>query len=416
MKMVWCEKCRKFGHSALECDAPVVSSFEPSRTFKKIVSDGHHLQLAKLYEKKSVSGILKKLSGIELVPIATPSCVSLPVTPTSLVLHLNVNIAMDDMSLTSAPFLSAVDDVVHNFSSSFSKVLTSKMGRLESKIVVFEVSISLVLEKLDCLCSGNIISVVTETKLKDKVCPWIMNKFDGVQMFTSGLESGYLGANITIIMDASLAKHVCKVFEVSGRLISVKLLFKNKLSVMVLGLYADATLEKRLAYSYVINSIVVEALNGSTFVVLGGDFNKNDFGHSLELLVAKILNAYKLENLERFQALVDKWLNLDFDQAVEFKSFLGNSHDRVLVEQSLAHFRKLYRFHKFLDFKVTENSWIQMAIDKYIKAFVNNKSQMIRSVLEKPFKKVTLDHLVDDKDLVLKPDLVKGRVDLIMEN
>ncbi|KAG9298566.1 hypothetical protein G9A89_018925 [Geosiphon pyriformis] len=321
-----------------------------------------------------------------------------------------------------------------------------------------------------------------------------MNKFDGVQVFTFGLESGYLGANITIIMNASLAKHM----------------------LMVLGLYADATLEKRLAYSYVINSIVVEALNGSTFVVLGGDFNKNDFGHSsnlkgvkkcinfilvsnglhsssfnqrwtlvwgassilsliqyadrlqkknedtksfgntllaaalktaddfeyhttkndingiwtllcqmvcstveatfLELLVAKILNAYKSENLERFQALVNKWVDLDFDQAVEFRSFLGNSHDRVLVEQSLAHFRKLYRFHKFLDFKVTEDSWIQMAIDKCIKAFVNNKSQMIRSVLEKPFKKVTLDHLVDDRDLVLEPDLVKGRVDSIMEN
>ncbi|KAG9298521.1 hypothetical protein G9A89_018880 [Geosiphon pyriformis] len=565
MNIIWCEKCRKFGHSALECDAPVVSPFEPSRTFKKIVSDEHHLQLAKLYEKKSVSifcstafggkswaqvvslagfssgfhfssgsssslsffgasdsnigsfltlannsflnaylailecllklltdqvsGILKKLSGIELVPIATPFCVFFPVTPTSLVLHLNVNIAIDDMSLTSAPSLSAVDDVVHNSSSSFSKVLTSKMGGLESKMV----SISLVLENSPSISISSLVWKVAMCNLKDKVCPWIMNKFDGVQVFTSGLESGYLGANIIIIMDVSLAKHVCKVFEVSGRLISVKLLFKNKLSVMVLGLYADATLEKRLAYSYVINSIVVEALNGSTFVVLGGDFNKNDFGHSmsfrkdldlslgvkkcidfilvsdglhsssfnqkwtlvwgassilsliryadrlqkknedtksvmsvmkfgktadnfeyhttkndingiwillcqmsrnnrlvktvassrfykLELLVAKILNAYKSENLERFQALVDKWLDLDFDQAVKFRSFLDNSYDKVL-----------------------------MAIDKYIKAFVNNKSQMIRSVLEKPFKKVTLDHLVDDRDLVLEPDLVKGR-------
>ncbi|KAG9298517.1 hypothetical protein G9A89_018876 [Geosiphon pyriformis] len=407
MNMVWCKKYRKFGHSALECDAPVVSPFEPSRTFKKIVSDGHHLQLTKLYEKKSVSiscstvfgskswaqvvslagfssgfhfsfgssfslslsgasdsnigfsltlannsflnahlailecllelltdqvsGILKKLSGIELVPIATSSCVPLSVTPTSLVLHLNVNIVMDDMSLISAPSLSAVDDVVHNSSSSFFKVLTSKMGGLESKMV----SISLVLENSPSISISSLVWKVAMCNVKNinnpaKQKDIIINKFDGVQVFTSGLESGYLGANITIIMDAFLAKHACKVFEMSGQLISVKLLFKNKLSVMVLGLYTDATLEKRLVYSYVINSIVVEALNGSTFVVLGGDFNKNDFGHS-------------------------------------------------------------------------------MAIDKCIKAFVNNKSQMIRSVLEKPFKKVTLDHLVDDRDLVLEPDLVKGR-------
>ncbi|KAG9304623.1 hypothetical protein G9A89_020187 [Geosiphon pyriformis] len=68
---------------------------------------------------------------------------------------------------------------------------------------------------------GNMISVVTETKLKGK--------------------SGYLGVGIAIIMDASLAKHVCKVFKMPSRLISVRLLFKNKLLVTVLGLYADAT-------------------------------------------------------------------------------------------------------------------------------------------------------------------------------
>ncbi|KAG9294790.1 hypothetical protein G9A89_000592 [Geosiphon pyriformis] len=51
-----------------------------------------------------------------------------------------------------------------------------------------------------------------------------------------------------------------------------------------------------------------------------------------------------------------------------------------------------------------------------MEAFADNKSQIIRSVLEKPFKKVMLDYLVDNEDLILEPDLVKGRVDLIMEN
>ncbi|KAG9285372.1 hypothetical protein G9A89_010847 [Geosiphon pyriformis] len=52
--LVWYKKCKSFGYSALECDAPVTSTSKPSKTFKKIVSDECHLQLTKLYEKKNV--------------------------------------------------------------------------------------------------------------------------------------------------------------------------------------------------------------------------------------------------------------------------------------------------------------------------------------------------------------------------
>ncbi|KAG9284359.1 hypothetical protein G9A89_023616 [Geosiphon pyriformis] len=138
--------------------------------------------------------------------------------------------------------------------------------------------------------------------------------------------------------------------------------------------------------------------------------------HRLEILVAKILDAYKTGNMVRFQFLVDKWVDLDFDQTVIFKSSLGNGYDRVLVKQSLASFRKLYRSCKFLESKTFEDLRIQTAIEKCIEAFVDNKDQMIRNVLEKPFRKVMLDHLVDNGDLILEPDLVKSRVDLIMEN
>ncbi|KAG9292863.1 hypothetical protein G9A89_016225 [Geosiphon pyriformis] len=212
----------KFDHSALECNASVASLFEPSRTFKKIASNGHHLQLAKLYKKKDVpiscltvfddkfwaqvvslsglfdgfcfsfgsssslphsgasgsnigssfalynnsslnahlatlehslellmdwvSGILKKLSGMELVLMATPSSVPPLATSPSLVPHLDVDMAVNNMSLASAFPLSAVDNVVLGSSSSFFKVLTSKVGRLESKMVAFEVLIGSVLE------------------------------------------------------------------------------------------------------------------------------------------------------------------------------------------------------------------------------------------------------------------------------
>ncbi|KAG9291357.1 hypothetical protein G9A89_003461 [Geosiphon pyriformis] len=232
--------------------------------------------------------------------MATLSNVPLLTTSISLVLHLDVNMILDNMTLTSAPPLPAVNDMVHNFSSSFSKVLTSKMGRLESKMVAFEVSIGLVLESelvwRIAMCnirdmnnpvkqkdivywhmeSGNMISIITETKLKSGCRPWIMNKFDGVKIFSSGLDKGFFGAEVAIIMNNSLAHYVSKVEEVSGRVISVCLLFKDKLSVTVLGLYAGASSGTRFGQALEINSFIVRALNSSTFVVLDGNFNEDN--------------------------------------------------------------------------------------------------------------------------------------------
>ncbi|KAG9287441.1 hypothetical protein G9A89_023813 [Geosiphon pyriformis] len=121
----------------------------------------------------------------------------------------------------------------------------------------------------------NLVSIFTETKLKNKICPWIINKFDDVQVFTSGLDSGYLGAGVVVVMDFFLARHVCKVSEVSGWLLSIKLLFKNKLSVLILGLYAGASSVVWFSQADEINSLIAKAVNESFFIILGGDFNEN---------------------------------------------------------------------------------------------------------------------------------------------
>ncbi|KAG9295337.1 hypothetical protein G9A89_013366 [Geosiphon pyriformis] len=84
----------------------------------------------------------------------------------------------------------------------------------------------------------------------------------------------------------------------SSQLISVKLLFKNKLSVIVLGLYTDVTLEKKLAHLHVVNSMVAEALNSSTFIVFGSDFNENNSGCSVSF--KKFLDLDLLNSLQDF--------------------------------------------------------------------------------------------------------------------
>ncbi|KAG9303977.1 hypothetical protein G9A89_005887 [Geosiphon pyriformis] len=54
-------------------------------------------------------------------------------------------------------------------------------------------------------------------------------------------------------------------------------------------------------------------------------------------------------------------------------------------------------------------------IDKRMESFELDKSHTIRSVLERPFHKVTLDYLVVDDELVLEPALVKAKVNAPLE-
>ncbi|KAG9285600.1 hypothetical protein G9A89_009240 [Geosiphon pyriformis] len=122
---------------------------------------------------------------------------------------------------------------------------------------------------------NNLVSIFTESKLKEKIQPWIVNKFEGVWVFTSGLESGYLSASVIIVINLSLAKHVCKISEMSGQLLSIKLLFKNKFSVSILGLYASASLVVQFSQADKINSMIAKTVNEFFFVILGRDFNKN---------------------------------------------------------------------------------------------------------------------------------------------
>ncbi|KAG9289178.1 hypothetical protein G9A89_022487 [Geosiphon pyriformis] len=111
---------------------------------------------------------------------------------------------------------------------------------------------------------------LAESKLKGKIHPWLANKFDGVQVFTSGLDSGSSDAEMLIVMNSSLAKHVCKISEVSGRLLFIKLLFKNKLSVSILGLYAGASLVARshkcASFKKCFDLGLINFLEGSSFV------------------------------------------------------------------------------------------------------------------------------------------------------
>ncbi|KAG9284424.1 hypothetical protein G9A89_023681 [Geosiphon pyriformis] len=423
MNLVWCKKCGKFGHFAIEYDAPIVFPSKSLRIFKKIASDGCCLQLAKLYEKKSVSishstafvslassfgglrfssgssssaplsgvsdsdsgfpltsandsslnahlatlecslelltnqvsGILKKLGDMELILKATSSGVFSLTTPTSLVPFLDVDMVLEDKTLASAPYLSTANDVVHDSGLSFSKVLTSKVGRLELKIVAFEISISLVLERLNHLCSGagfnvsakqkdivcwhkefgNMVSIITETKLRSSSKSWIANKFESVCVFMFGLDKDFLGAGVTVIMNNSLACHVSKVKEIPGQVISVQLSFKGKLSVTILDLYAGVSSETRFAQALKVNSIIAEAINSSTFMVLGGNFNENGSKRNVTFKFCLNLGLYNSWGIKKTINFI--FIGSNFSSAIaghricSVSEFFDMDHEAVLL-------------------------------------------------------------------------------------
>ncbi|KAG9289654.1 hypothetical protein G9A89_014389 [Geosiphon pyriformis] len=242
--LVYCEKCGHFGHSALKCNA---------------------LNLAKLYEKKSVLiscsaafgdkfwaqvVLLASLSGgfcfsfglgssssfVSSLSSTLPSIsadysflsaylavlkhslklltdqVFVLTTPIAANLDLGSTIILNSPELISL-LLSSITSNVSVLDPSNSKVLTTKVGFLEFKLMALNAFVGSMLKIATCnVCSINVLA-----KQEDIVC-WHMNS----------------------------------------------------------GLYADVSAKIRFGQAVEINFFIVRVVNTSTFVVLGGDFNENE--------------------------------------------------------------------------------------------------------------------------------------------
>ncbi|KAG9307427.1 hypothetical protein G9A89_017257 [Geosiphon pyriformis] len=172
-----------------------------------------------------VDKLAKRLNSPEPTPLVIPSSQ-----------NQEVDIVMSEGSgvVTSSETIAEV--AVFDF---------SVVSKIEKTLKNLSVTVMSLLAKIDNAgLSENMVFIVMETKLRFNVRPWIMNKFDGVCIFTSGLIDGYLGAGVK---------------EVPGCIILVHLLFKDKVLVSIIGLYACAS----------------PVVNSSNFVVLGGDFNED---------------------------------------------------------------------------------------------------------------------------------------------
>ncbi|KAG9307146.1 hypothetical protein G9A89_016974 [Geosiphon pyriformis] len=558
--LVWCKRCRKFEHSALKCDAFNTLVSAPSKNFKRNAFDISHFQLARLYAKKNVpishfaafggkswaqvvsffdsgfgfgsfssgalglggsssfvltnnssliSGIVCKISGIELVFLAF--------FPSSghLVVLININLDLNsNMVLNDSVVVSVSSSVVPALGLNSSRILTTKVDCLKSKLVAFKASIGLVL--ISCVLAwnnvicwhkdkNNLVSIFMESKLREKVCLWIVNKFDNVQVFTFGLESGYLDASVVIVINSSLVRHVYRILEVPSWLLFIKLLFKNKFSVLILGLYTGASLAVQFSQAGDINSLIAKTVNKSFFIILGGDFNENgshkctnsrsviktidyvlvflnlinvivhhnvlevsehfnmdyqsvsvsnNFKGAISANTAMFSNEFatfaRFSDLDVIWDIIHKIIIISVNKVFKKKWFKG--FDDIFTKESLSFYklellvsrivkasceksgnvvdssagfdhihsalfdaRRSYYVAKLAESLRAKKINIESAINKKIKSFEVNKSHMIRSVLKHLFHKVVLDYLVVNDKLILESDLVKSKVDVIIE-
>ncbi|KAG9284890.1 hypothetical protein G9A89_003813 [Geosiphon pyriformis] len=290
---------------------------------------------------------------------------------------------------------------------------------------------------------NNLVSIFMESKLKEKIHPWIVNKFD--------------------------TKHVCKVSEVPGRLLFIKLLFKNKLSVSILGLYAGVSLAVWFSQAGKINSLIAKTVNESSFVVFDSDFNKDgshkctSFKKCLDLeLVNFLVSVMKtidyvfvspnLVSVMVCHGIFNVSEHFDTDhQAVSVSLNLGglldmhlNSLYRQANRDSNGTFKKKWfkdfdsvftkessRFHK-LELLVSKMDKFDSTGALAVKSFFLSGSNfdIICSVLAKARKLYHSSKLLEFKyteeshikqtivvgdELILKPNLVKFKMDEIME-
>ncbi|KAG9302143.1 hypothetical protein G9A89_020577 [Geosiphon pyriformis] len=326
----------------------------------------------------------------------------------------------------------------------FDSLVVSKIEKTLKNLLIIVMGLSAKMDNTglkDVVCwhvrSGNMVFIVMETKLRSSIRPWIMNKFDEVKIFSLSLDKKFLGAGVVIIMNNFLVHYVSKVEKVLGCLISVWLLFKGKLLVTVLGLYAGVLSRTRFGQAMEINSFIAKALNSNTFVVLGGDFNENDSKKSASfrffagqnvvsvsdyfdtnhkavivlislggLLDVHLNSLHKQANKDCWKFRIadansSKWASFKECASVKFSS-MSDEFSAACAGENVDSLWSLLS-------KAVETTTIKRVIDRRMKNFCLDKGRMIRSILDKPFHKVVLDYLVVNNELVLDPGEIKSK-------
>ncbi|KAG9285762.1 hypothetical protein G9A89_013187 [Geosiphon pyriformis] len=250
------------GAGSFLCTKPLMSTSNPldnSGLANHMNSLKHSIGLL----SDQVSEILRKLSFVDLVLVLSPSCVLSLIIAVPLDSALSLDITIDSMVVLSLPPLPVINNTTSDLSLSSLKILITKVGGLELKMMALEILVNSVLARLDFLCSSLVWKIamcnvreMNNLAKQNDIVHWHKN----------------MNNLVLIFMETKLKK---KIFEAPGHLVSIKLLFKNRLSVLILELYAGASSAVHFSQADVINSFIAKATNEFTFVILDSNFNKD---------------------------------------------------------------------------------------------------------------------------------------------
>ncbi|KAG9286754.1 hypothetical protein G9A89_012304 [Geosiphon pyriformis] len=138
--------------------------------------------------------------------------------------------------------------------------------------------------------------------------------------------------------------------------------------------------------------------------------------HKLKLLVSKIVKASCKRNVISFVSLIKCWDFLDHIKTSVVQDLINSGANSKCVYSTFFSIRKSYCVSKLAESLAAKKMNIRAAIEKRMESFETNKGYTIRSVLEHLFCKVVLNHLVVDDKLILEPDSVKFKVNIIMKS
>ncbi|KAG9290065.1 hypothetical protein G9A89_010371 [Geosiphon pyriformis] len=413
------------GHTSLNCS--VDGNFSPGKSPHKALLDVNKSRLAAIYSKH-----LAKIAGGSLFPLFlvkndtfNPGFSSEMKSTLLVTFDIEKKFAVLESSLTNLmgqiselakrlDLLVPVNQVGNIMMEEGLSVVTSSkavvllklffspdMVKFENMLEGLSTSVLSLLVCLDGLvlagskiATCNVRDMNNPTKQEDIVYWYIINKFDGIRIFLSGVDKRFFGAGMTIIMNNSLAHHVSKIDEISGRVILVHLFFKGKLSVMVLGLYADTSSGIRFGQAVEVNFFVTRALNSSTFVVLDSDFNENNskksasFRFCLDLGLANSFGTYSLVRAPILSLAVAGQI------VASVSDYFDTDHKTVIVSVGLG---ELLNVH--------------LNVAKLVKSLQSGDAFRTGSLLN---VWLIADELMNN-ELVLDSGEVKSKVDVIIE-
>ncbi|KAG9286846.1 hypothetical protein G9A89_012396 [Geosiphon pyriformis] len=361
--------------------------------------------------------IMKKLNFVELVPLIFKSYVFPLVVLISVTSNLDSKMALNN-TLASPPLLLVVivADSIADLSLSAAKVLTTKVGGLESKMVALEVSVESVLERLDYLGLVNFLSGSSYVKMSTWVNSWDMAMTINFLFIFSNL--------VNAVVDCEVSD-VDEFFDTDYWAVFVSVNLGGLLDMWLNSLYKQVNKNQWKFEFKGANKDKWNNFKGATLANTA--MFSNEFAISAKFSDLDVIwdIVHKIMVFSANKVFKKKWFK-DFDDVFTKESLRFYKLELLNIVNSGAGFnhvhsvffdaRKSYPATKLAESLRAKKANIRLAIDRKMESFKVNKSHTIRSVLECLFYKVVLDHLVVNNKLILQPNLVKSKINVIMKS